>query len=275
MRARRARSPSRAPGAPAARGRRRGSGSRRGGRRRRPRTRTAGRSGRSSASRPRAGAPAGRVAGRRSRRRSRPARSRAEVADLRVVPVDDEHGLRRQRRRRRAPALGDVLELAVAVELVAEEVAEQHRARPDAADDLRQRALVHLEQPQLGVALRRGAWRRRRRRGSRPERFQARRRPGSRISAAIAVVVVLPFVAETTAAPSRQPRRERVDRARIELPEQLARQRRAAAGAREAGELRGRARGERFDGEAGAHRAAERSPGVAGAIPRSRELPRP
>ena len=53
-----------------------------------------------------------------------------EVADLRVVAVDDE--LRgRQRRHGRAPAGGNELELAVAVELVAEEVAE--RAAPSAA----------------------------------------------------------------------------------------------------------------------------------------------
>ena len=52
---------------------------------------------------------------------------------------------------RRQP-LGDVLELAVAVELVAEEVAEQERARPDPSSDLRQRALVDLEQAELRVA---------------------------------------------------------------------------------------------------------------------------
>ncbi len=50
------------------------------------------------------------------------------------------------------PAGGDELELAVAVELVAEEVAEQERLRPDAARDLRQRRLVDLEQPELGAA---------------------------------------------------------------------------------------------------------------------------
>ena len=91
-----------------------------------------------------------------------------EIADLWVVPVDDQNGVGRERRRCRAPALGDVLELAVAVELVTEEVAEQDRPRPDAADDLRQGALVDLEQPQLGVAAGRAASRRRRRRGSRP-----------------------------------------------------------------------------------------------------------
>ena len=50
-----------------------------------------------------------------------------------------------------APAGGDELELAVAVELVAEEVAEEERPRPDAARDLRQRRLVDLEEPELGA----------------------------------------------------------------------------------------------------------------------------
>ena len=178
-----------------------------------------------------------------------------QVADLGVVPVDDEHGLRRQGGRRGPPALGDVLELAVAVELVTEEVAEQHCTRPDPADDLRQRAFVDLEQTQLGVALGEegggdpgnevragavpgepvarledlGSHRRRRRLAVR------RRDDGGAVA---------------------KPCRERVDRAGIELPEQLARQRRAAARAGDPGELGGRARGQGLDGEAGAHQSA-------------------
>ena len=172
-------------------------------------------------------------------------RSRAEVADLRVVAVDHEHRLRRQLRRRSTPALGDVLELAVAVELVAEEVAEQHRARADAADDLRQRALVDLEQPELGVALGEQG------RGDPGDEIRARAVPGE-LAAGLEDLRRhrrrrrLPVRRRDDGRAVRQPRRERVDRARIELPEQLARQRRAAAGAREAGELRGRARGEAF-----------------------------
>jgi hypothetical protein len=45
-----------------------------------------------------------------------------------------------------------VLELAVAVELVAEEVAEGDGARAHATGDLGQGRLVDLEQAQLGVA---------------------------------------------------------------------------------------------------------------------------
>ena len=55
------------------------------------------------------------------------------------------------------------------------------------------------------------------------------RAPRRRISATIAVVVVFPFVAETSADPSRQPRREPVERRRVELPEQLPGHRRPAA----------------------------------------------
>jgi hypothetical protein len=44
-----------------------------------------------------------------------------------------------------------VLELAVAVELVAEEVAEEDGARPHPAGGLRQRGLVDLEEPELGA----------------------------------------------------------------------------------------------------------------------------
>ena len=53
----------------------------------------------------------------------------------------------------------------------------------------------------------------------------------------------------------RQAPGEGVDRARIELPEQLARQRRSTAGARETREPARGSGGERFDGETGAHRA--------------------
>ena len=43
-----------------------------------------------------------------------------------------------------------MLELAVPVELVAEEVAEKDGARPDAAGGLRQRRLVDFEEAELG-----------------------------------------------------------------------------------------------------------------------------
>jgi hypothetical protein len=74
-----------------------------------------------------------------------------EVADLRVVAVHDEQRVR-QLRHGRAPASGHELELAVAVELVAEEVPEAERARPDAPRHLGQGSFVDLEQAELGVA---------------------------------------------------------------------------------------------------------------------------
>ena len=72
-----------------------------------------------------------------------------EIADLRVVGVDDERGVAGERVDRGAPALGDLLQLAVAVELVAEQVAEAHRPRPDPPRDVGKGALVDLEQAEL------------------------------------------------------------------------------------------------------------------------------
>ena len=156
-----------------------------------------------------------------------------EVADLRVVAVDDEHCLGGQLRRSGAPALGDVLELAVAVELVAGEVSEQHCAGADAADDLRQRALVDLQQPELGVPLCE--------QGGRDARDEVRARPVPGESSAAADDLRhhrrgrrLAVRRRDDGRSLRQPRRQRVDRARIELPEQLAGNRRAAAGAGQA-----------------------------------------
>src|SRR5262249_4965160 len=74
-----------------------------------------------------------------------------EVADLRVVAVDDERSCRVELANRTAPALGDVLELAVTVELVAEQVPEAERTRAQPIGDLGERGLVDLEQPELGI----------------------------------------------------------------------------------------------------------------------------
>ena len=175
-----------------------------------------------------------------------------EVADLRIVPVDDEHRFLRQGRGRRPPVGGDVLQLAVTVELISEEIAEQHGAGSYAARDLGQRTLVHLEEPQLGIALRQE-----RRRHSGGE-VRARAVPGEPVlrledlgghggGRRLAVG------GGDDRSAARQPGCERVDRARIELPEQLARQRRAAARACEARELPGGAGGEGFDCETGTH----------------------
>ena len=78
-----------------------------------------------------------------------------EIADLRVVAVHDERRLRRQGVDRLPPALGDELELAVPIELVAEEVAQADRAGSKSHRNLRQGALVDLEQAELGAPRRR------------------------------------------------------------------------------------------------------------------------
>src|SRR5919197_1571136 len=74
-----------------------------------------------------------------------------EVGHDGVVGVHDERRFRRERRRRRPPALRYELELAVPVELVAKEVAEHDAARARALDRLGERALVDLEQAQVCV----------------------------------------------------------------------------------------------------------------------------
>ncbi len=105
-----------------------------------------------------------------------------QIRDDRVVCVDDERRVGGQRTDGRAPTFGDELELAVAVELVAEEVSECHDARTKPRHRLRKRALVDLEQTEVGIRGRRRAQRRSRRAGSRPRgstRAGARRR-GSR-----------------------------------------------------------------------------------------------
>ena len=91
----------------------------------------------------------------------------AEIADLRVVCVDHEQRVG-ESGHRVAPAGGDELQLAVAVELVAEEVPEQKRLRPAAV--ARPRAALP-RRPRRGRVRRRprrAASTRRPRRGSRP-----------------------------------------------------------------------------------------------------------
>ncbi len=75
-----------------------------------------------------------------------------EIRHQRIVRVDDEKRLFGKGRDHRPPALGDELQLPVAVELVAKEIAEAHDARPDGSGQVGQRRLVHLEQAQLGIA---------------------------------------------------------------------------------------------------------------------------
>ena len=75
-----------------------------------------------------------------------------EIGHDRIVAVHDERRRRRELADRRSPALGHDLELAVAVELVAEEVPERHDARPRPRERLGKRTLVDLEEAELGSA---------------------------------------------------------------------------------------------------------------------------
>ena len=73
-----------------------------------------------------------------------------DLAEQRVVGVRDECRFG-QARQGLAPALRDVLELAIAVELVAEEVGDEYRTRLHAPCHLGQRRLVHLEEAELRI----------------------------------------------------------------------------------------------------------------------------
>ena len=173
----------------------------------------------------------------------------------------------RPARRRRGPAVGDRLQLAVAVELVAEEVAEQHRARLELLDDRAEPELVDLEEPEVAgqraPALARGvrpASRRCRPPCSRPARLWTSRAPvRSRIEATIAAVVVLPLVAEITTLPRSRRLREAADRVRLDAGEDLAGQRRAAAAAGGARERADRLGGGHAGGQAHHRGATTRS----------------
>ena len=150
--------------------------------------------------------------------RDRAGASAREVADLRVVAVDDQRRVLRQLAPLRTPPLGDVLQLAVAVQLVAEEVAEQNGPRPHAPDDLGQRPFVHLEQPQLRIALReqrRGDAGDEIRAGAVPrERIRARgSRPPSRSSSSSRSSPRRPRRLAEGASRARRSRRDRASRA--------------------------------------------------------------
>ena len=75
-----------------------------------------------------------------------------DLPELRVVAVGDQQRLCREPAHHLAPAPGQELELAVAVELVAKQVAERDGPRRDSPRHLGQRGLVHLEQPQFGIS---------------------------------------------------------------------------------------------------------------------------
>ena len=262
--------PRRRPGAAAGRGRRPGSGSRRDGRRRPRRTRTGGRSGRNGASPRRAGAPGApprvvepvrdgvRAHVRRGRRPGGRRRSRSATCRRRAR----RRSRASARPRARAPRSGRA---GRGRGFRAGARADGRGARPPAA----------RPRPPRAVRARRPASEQRR--GDARDEVGARAVPGEpprgrRISATIAVVVVLPFVADTSATPAGSRAASASIAAGIELPEELSRQRRAAAGPGELREPRSRSRGQRFDGKARAHA----SPSLPRRqIPRSGDLRRP
>ena len=75
-----------------------------------------------------------------------------KVRDDGVVRVHDERRLCREARHGRPPALGDELQLAVPIELVAKEIAESDDSRLRALERLRERSFVDFEQTELRAA---------------------------------------------------------------------------------------------------------------------------
>jgi hypothetical protein len=75
--------------------------------------------------------------------------TRAEIRDEWIVGVEDEPRAVGQRCGHRRPAFGDRLQLAVAIELVTEQVAEQDRTRRQLRADAIQPELVDLEEAEL------------------------------------------------------------------------------------------------------------------------------
>jgi hypothetical protein len=75
----------------------------------------------------------------------RPLRIAAEIGDQRVIGVEDESGAAGTGGNRLRPLVGQRLHLAVAVELVAEEVAEDDQAGAELFAHPRQPGLVDLE----------------------------------------------------------------------------------------------------------------------------------
>ena len=157
-----------------------------------------------------------------------------ERPDLRIVRIRHDDRVDRELGDRTAPTLGDLLQLAVAVELVAEQVPEADRPRPDPAHHLGKMCLVELEEAELGA---------RRRGNERGDDPGHEVRPGAVVRELEArredlrdhrARRRLPVRRRDDGGPQRQPGREPVERARIDPPQELAGQRRAASGSREA-----------------------------------------
>jgi hypothetical protein len=75
----------------------------------------------------------------------------SEVGDQWVVGVQRQLRSSGQRRHHRRPAVGDRLELAVSIELVSKQVAEQDRPGVELGADPVEPELIDLEQAQLAV----------------------------------------------------------------------------------------------------------------------------
>ena len=172
-----------------------------------------------------------------TRSRGAPSAVAPEVGHQRVVGVQHERRAPGARGDQRAPVVGELLQLAVAVELVAEEVAEQHGVGGEVLDDARAATPRRPRTARSPARRRRRSARaarsRRRPACSRPARLctGVSAAPRARIAAIMPAVVVLPLVALTTTEPrSRLPRQAR-DRPRLHAQQQLAGQARAAAAA--------------------------------------------
>ena len=74
-----------------------------------------------------------------------------EVGDQRIVGVQHEPRAGRRAGNELGPAVGDQLELAVAVELITEEVGQQQQPRPQLGGNARKPGLVDLEQAELAA----------------------------------------------------------------------------------------------------------------------------
>ena len=193
-----------------------------------------------------------------------------EIRHQRIVRVDDEKRLFGKGRDHRPPALGDQLQLPVAVELVAKEIAETHDARPDGGGQVGQRRLVDLEQAQLGIACvdegRRDSRGKVRAGGvvGQPEAGSEdrRRHRGARRLAVGRGQDHAPF-GQTL----RKPR----DRPRVDCGQQLPRQRRSAALPREARQVTRRARKARLHREPHERECRSLQRVISSTIPRRRD----
>ena len=179
--------------------------------------------------------------------------SRVEITDDGVVGVDDERRLLGKRRDRLAPALRDELELAVAVELVSEEVAEEDCPGSGARDGLGERSFVHLQEPELGAV--RGD----ERGGDAGEEVGARAVPGEAMRGTQDPGRHrgrgrLPVRRRDECDTLPEPRGERIHRAGVDLPEELPGKRRTAAAARGAGKRAHGAGDSHLESESNAHR---------------------